>query len=158
MAANRLVTAGRRVLVLVKEIEHAAKLSSMIAGSVAVDGRDNDRVDRMLLALEAGTVSAVVGTSVIGEGRDVPAADALVYASGGRSKVRVVQDYFRALTASAGKATAIVVDAADTHHETLLDHAAHRLSHYRGERAFQATVIEPSQFDAWLDDNRTSTP
>lgn len=155
-ATTALVGRGRRVLVLAKEIEHAARLSSMVVGSVAVDGRDNDRVDEMLKRLARGEVSAVVGTSVIGEGRDVPAADALVYASGGRSKVRVVQDYFRALTASEGKAAAIVVDAGDTHHDVLLNHAAHRLTHYRAEPAFDAEVIEPGEFEAWLDDNRTS--
>ena len=153
-AASELVRRGRRVLVLVKEVAHAARLSSMIKGSVAVDGRDNDRVTAMLKALERGEVKAVVGTSVIGEGRDVPAADALVYASGGKSKVRVVQDYFRALTASDGKSSAIVVDAADTQHEILLGHAAERLRHYRGEPAFEASVIDPGAFVRWLDDNR----
>ena len=152
-AANALVRRGRRVLVLTKEVDHAARLSTMIAGSEAVDGRDNARVDRMLAALARGEVKAVVGTSVIGEGRDVPAADALVYASGGKSKVRVVQDYFRALTASDGKTTAIVVDAADSQHEILLDHAAERLRHYRAEAAFEATVLSPGSFGRWLDDN-----
>jgi len=154
-AANLLVARGRRVLVLTKEIEHAHGLSSLIEGSVAVDGRDNERVDKMLAALADGRVQAVVGTSVIGEGRDVPAADALVYASGGQSKVKVVQDYFRALTASDGKTSAVVVDAADTQHSTLLDHAARRLQHYRGEKAFDAEVMEAGKFHSWLDDNRT---
>lgn len=156
-AATMLIGAGRRVLVLTKEIEHAQRLSSLIQGSVAVDGRDNARTDKMLRELEAGKIMAVVGTSVIGEGRDVPAADALVYASAGQSKVKVVQDYFRALTASEGKKTAIVVDAADTHHPTLLDHAARRLQHYRSEQSFDATVMDSSKFSSWLfqDDNRT---
>lgn len=149
-AANQLVSTGRRVLVLCKEIAHAHTLSSMIPGSQAVDGSDNERVKAMLKRLAEGTVSAVVGTSVIGEGRDVPAADALVYASGGKSKVRVVQDYFRALTASEGKTTAIVVDAADTHNPILLDHAATRLSHYRQEPAFSASVLDPHDFQGWL--------
>jgi len=156
-AANALVRRGRRVLILVKEISHAQKLSMMVKGAVAVDGRDNDRVDEMLKKLEKGEVSAVVGTSVIGEGRDVPAADALVYASAGQSKVKVVQDYFRALTASEGKQSAIVVDAADTHHATLLDHSARRLQHYRGEKAFLAEVVEPNEFEKWLDDNDVSS-
>ena len=154
-AANLLILDCRRVLVLTKEIEHAQRLSRLIPGSEAVDGRDNDRVTAMLTALGDGSVKAVVGTSVIGEGRDVPAADALVYASGGQSKVKVVQDYFRALTASEGKQTAIVVDIADSHHPTLLDHAARRLQHYRGETAFDADVIEVSDFARWLGDNRT---
>ena len=155
-AANSLVKRDRRVLVLTKEINHAQRLSQLIEGSVAVDGRDNERVDQMLKDLAAGKVRAVVGTSVIGEGRDVPAADALVYASAGQSKVRVVQDYFRALTASQGKKTAVVVDVADSHHPTLLEHAARRLQHYRLEDSFEAEVIDPHCFDQWLDDNRTS--
>jgi len=154
-AANLLIRDCRRVLVLTKEIEHAQRLSQMIPGSEPVDGRDNERVNKMLTALADGTVKAVVGTSVIGEGRDVPAADALVYASGGQSKVKVVQDYFRALTASEGKKTAIVVDIADSHHPTLLDHAARRLQHYRGEKAFDAEVLEAADFERWLGDNRT---
>ena len=157
MAANRLVEDGRRVLVLTKEIGHAQTLSSMIRGSVAVDGRDNDNVDAMLKALADvnNPVKAVVGTSVIGEGRDVPAADAVVYASGGQSKVKVVQDYFRALTANVGKSAAIIVDAADTQHPILSKHAARRLQHYRMESAFDAAVVEPNEFASWLYDNRT---
>ena len=66
--------------------------------------------------------------------------------------MRVVQDYFRALTASEGKTVAIVVDAADAHNPILLDHAAARLSHYREERAFEACVIDPDRFQGWLND------
>ena len=101
-------------------------------------------------ALERREATAVVGTSVIGEGRDVPAADALVYAAGGKSRVKVKQDYFRVLTEHAGKRVGIIVDAADTQHKTLVGHAADRLLLYRTEPEFAADVMESEAFESWL--------
>ena len=141
-AAKLLAHHGKRVLVLTKEVGHAHALAAEIPGAVAVDGTDNDNVDAQLQALAEGRVPVVVGTSVIGEGRDVPAADALVYAAGGKSRVKVTQDYFRVLTASPGKTVGIIVDAADAHSPKLSDHSAQRLQLYRSEPAFSANVVE----------------
>lgn len=150
-AAQQLTARGKRVLVLAKEVRHTKALAGAIPGAVAVDGEDHDAVEKALRDLAAGTVPVVVGTSVIGEGRDVPVADALVYAPGGRSRVKVTQDYFRVLTQSPGKRVGIVVDCADTHGATLSEHAAARLMLYRSEPAFQADVMEWQEFPAWLD-------
>ena len=147
---QHLVHRGKRVLVLAKEVQHTRMLADQIPGAVAVDGGDNDAVDRALADLEAGRVPCVVGTSVIGEGRDVPGADALVYACAGRSRVKVTQDYFRVLTASPGKSVGLIVDFADTHGSTLTEHAADRLLLYREEAAFDCRVIEATEFAGWL--------
>lgn len=144
----KLVAAGRRVLILTKEIRHAEKLYELTTQSVQVDGRNNEAVADAIAAMQAGRVKAIIGTSVIGEGIDVPSADALIYAAAGRSKVKVVQDFYRVLTASDGKKYGIIVDFADNHNKTLLNQAAHRLNLYRME--FRADVIEPTQFDSWL--------
>jgi len=93
----------------------------------------------------------VIGTSVIGEGRDIPAADGMVYAAGGRSRIRVVQDYFRVLTVSEGKEAGIVVDFADDHHDQLTRHAAERLSLYRQEKCFESEVINGGDMLGWLE-------
>jgi len=145
-AARALIAQGKRVLVLVKQIAHGEKLTETIPGAVFVSGKDNDEVDIRLKQLAEGRIRCVVGTSVIGEGRDVPAADALVYAAGGKSRVKVKQDYFRVLTASPGKAEGIVVDMADLHHERLTEHAAHRLRLYRSEGCFKVEIMEPEAF------------
>tara|TARA_R110000751_G_scaffold85896_9_gene171278 strand:+ start:548 stop:1966 length:1419 start_codon:yes stop_codon:yes gene_type:complete len=150
MAANTLTRRGRRVLVLTKHVRHAEALAARISGSRQVDGRDNAAVDTALADLAARRCMAVVGTSVIGEGRDVPACDALVYAAGGKSRVKVKQDYFRALTASAGKKEAIIVDAADCQHDTLTHQSARRLRLYRSEGVFTVDVMDPQSFNAWL--------
>jgi superfamily II DNA or RNA helicase len=149
-AATTLIEAGCRVLVLTKQIGHAEVLAGMIPGAVEVDGRDNEVVDERLRQLSSGVVPAVVGTSVIGEGRDVPAADALVYAAGGKSRVKVKQDYFRVLTESRGKRTGIIVDVVDLHHPKLLEHSVHRMMLYREEDCFESSVLDVPSFKQWL--------
>lgn len=153
-AANTLAWMGRRVLVLVKEIEHAERLAALIPGAAQVDGRDNSVLRGVLTWLSEAPGRVVVGTSVIGEGVDVPAADALVYATGGRSRVKVPQDYFRVLTACPGKDQGIVVDIADMHHPELLEASVDRLAIYRSEGCFTSDVMDPDQFGAWLADLR----
>jgi superfamily II DNA or RNA helicase len=151
VAANWLVHLGKRVLVLTKEIRHAEALAAAITGAVQVDGRDNSVLSGRLAQLHAGTIRCIVGTSVIGEGVDVPAADALVYAAGGRSPVKHKQDYFRVLTGGlTGKDHGIIVDFADIHHPQLEMASANRLGHYRAEAAFTSEVIDPSDLPTWL--------
>ncbi len=149
-AANQLVAAGKRVLCLVKQVDHGRAIVAHIPGAVFVSGESGEKTDEALLRLGRREVTAVVGTSVIGEGRDVPAADALVYFAGGKSEVRHTQDYYRVLTASPGKRHGIVVDAADTHSDVLLGHSAERLQHYREESCFTSAVMDWSAFPAWL--------
>lgn len=151
-AVGELVRRGKRVLVLAKEVDHTKRLAAAIPGAVQVDGETGeDGVRRALVDLEVGRVPAVVGTSVIGEGRDVPAADALVYAPGGRSRVKVVQDSSRVRTAAAGKRAGIVVDMADVHSDRLLEDSAQRLAIYRSEPTTTAAVLDPQWFGAWCD-------
>ena len=149
-AANQLVAAGKRVLCLVKQVDHGQAIVAHIPGAVFVSGESGEKTDEALLRLGRREVTAVVGTSVIGEGRDVPAADALVYFAAGKSEVRHTQDYYRVLTASPGKRFGIVVDAADTHSDVLLGHSAERLQHYREEGCFTSTVMDWGAFPAWL--------
>ena len=151
-AANQLSKKGYRVLVLTKWVGHAEAISALIPGSVQVDGRNNEYVDESLRQLASGDIKVVVGTSVIGEGRDVPAADALVYAAGGKSKVKTKQDYFRVLTASPGKDHGIIVDVADTHHPTLLTHSVNRMMLYRQETCFDSVVAD--EFAGWLEQGK----
>lgn len=150
-AARELLARGRRVLCIVKEIRHGEAIQAQIPGSIFVSGEDNDAVEAALEDMRQHRVQCVIGTSVIGEGRDVPAADALVYFAGLKSRVKVTQDYYRVLTPAPGKDYGIIIDAADTHHGILASHAAERLLLYRSERAFEADVMEWRDLPAWLD-------
>lgn len=156
-AIRWLLAGGKRVLVIVKEIRHGETIAeglADLAGSGVVirnvrGGEGSDAAEAALQKMGRGEVDCVIGTSVIGEGVDVPAADALVYLAGGKSRVKVVQDYFRVLTTSEGKTHGIIVDFADNHHHGLTKAAAQRLALYRSEPEFKADVINTDEFPAW---------
>ena len=150
-AAQWLMHAGRRTLILTKEVAHSEELAKRIGpGCAQVDGRTTSELRGLLDQLARKTIQCLVGTSVIGEGVDVPEADALIYAAGARSKVKQVQDYFRVLTASAGKRAGLVIDFADCHAPALLETSARRLLRYRSEHCFRSVVIDAHEFSSWL--------
>jgi superfamily II DNA or RNA helicase len=155
-AAQALLAAGKRVIVLVDHIEHGITLAGMIPDAVFVRGADgkevrDDDVFNNIADFNAGKIQCLVGTSVLGEGVDLPAADALVYAKGGSASVTVTQDVFRVLTKSEGKRRAIVVDFADRHQEALLNQSAKRAEIYAREDAFSVTTLDSaSDLPAWI--------
>lgn len=151
---------GKRTLVLVKEVAHGQQLrDAFVEGGYGDHGvrfvssttADVDEIQTALADLEAGRIRCLIGTSVIGEGVDVPAADALVYAAGGKSPVKVVQDYFRVLTRSPGKTHGVIVDFADDHNPRTVKAAARRLALYRQEEAFSSEVMDPDDLPKWLE-------
>lgn len=152
VAAQWLMHFGKRVLVLTKEVEHSEVLAEMIGPKAQqVDGSTSEDIRKYLNQLAEHEIGCVVGTSVIGEGVDVPAADALIYAVGGKSPVKHKQDYFRVLTATDDKNHGMVLDFADVHHPKLEKAAAHRLGTYRSEGdVFQARVIDANNMVDWI--------
>jgi superfamily II DNA or RNA helicase len=158
--AQTLMGMGKRVIVLVKLIEHGEALAKKIPGAVFVRGAGgsgadkvtDEEVQKSISDFNAGVTRCLVGTSVLGEGIDLPAADALVYAKGGSASVTVTQDVFRVLTASPGKERAIVVDFADRHHDGLMSQSASRARIYASEEAFSVDVLaQPLDLVAWLE-------
>lgn len=149
-AARELDARGRRVLVLVKEISHGRAIVAQVPGSALVTGGEEDRTRGVLENFASGAVRVLVGTSVLGEGRDVPAADAMVYAAGGSSPERVTQDTYRARTAWPGKRDALLVDFADTHDPGLAQASAERLMTYREDPSTTVDVLDPADFLRWL--------
>jgi superfamily II DNA or RNA helicase len=129
-AVGRLVQAGRRVLVLVREIEHGIALEGMLLGSKFVQAADGLEVRETVAKLDRGELRCVIGSPVVGEGLDCPAADALVYAKGGKARVTHTQDIFRVLTGYPGKREALIIDFCDRHNRTLLEHSIERMKNY----------------------------
>jgi superfamily II DNA or RNA helicase len=72
----------------------------------------------------------VIGSPVVGEGLDIPAADAVIYAKGLKAKVTHTQDIFRVLTAHGQKRRALIIDFCDRHQSALMEHATQRLRNY----------------------------
>lgn len=158
-SAKTLMAMGKRVIVLVKHVAHGAKLAGLIPGAQFVQGAGgsgdetvtDEEVEAKIHDFNNGMCQCLVGTSVLGEGIDLPAADALVYAKGGSAAVTVTQDVFRVLTASPGKARAIVVDFADRHHDGLIAQSANRGRIYSREDSFSVEVLgQPMDLVPWL--------
>jgi superfamily II DNA or RNA helicase len=118
---------GIPTIVLVKRRAHADLLGKMIPDSVVVKGGEGSLTSTAVKKFADGEGYVLIGTSVIGEGVDLPRASALVYAAGGDSSVQMMQSYFRPLTAREGKSVGYIWDFQDDHGtETLKRHAASR--------------------------------
>ncbi len=114
---------GIPTLVLTKHREHADVLGKMISNSFVVKGGENYATARVLEDFEKERFQVLIGTTVIGEGIDLPRAGALVYASGGDATVQMIQSYYRPLTKHRHKSVGLIYDFQDEHHKTLKRHA-----------------------------------
>ncbi len=157
---------GRKVLVLVatkkqgRELETLirAQLPDKIRGAqfdpvefVSTDRR-RDMQQRILKAYnESDEVRVLIGTSLVGEGVDLPPADALVYARGEKAEVALTQNAYRVCTAWGGKKDAIIVDFADRHNKYLMRHSKQRLSTFHGDPVFTVEVLSSAKyFGEWV--------
>lgn len=95
-------------------------------------------------------VRILIGTSILGEGVDLPPADALVYARGEKAEVSLTQNMYRVCTAMPGKHYSLIVDFADRHHRKLLEHTKERAAVYFNEPTFTVFPLESAdQFEWW---------
>lgn len=156
---------GRKVLVLVSTKAQGRRLASMIEQQIperqatefqAVEFVSTDRqrkVQQKILKAfnESDEVKVLIGTSLLGEGVDLPPADALVYARGEKAEVALTQNAYRVCTAWEGKRDAIIVDFADRHNRHLLSHAKQRLETFHADPVFQVEVLDSVKFFGnWL--------
>lgn len=100
--------------------------------------------------LEGRGPAVLVGTSLLGEGVDLPDADALVWARGGSAAVSYLQSLYRVCTASPGKSSALIIDFADRHHGRLLEASVERLKIAASDPVFQPQVLnDPTEIGPW---------
>lgn len=96
-------------------------------------------------------VRILIGTSLLGEGVDLPDADALVYARGEKAAVSLTQGIYRVCTAVEGKKYGLVIDFVDRHNRYLKAHALERLRIYWEEPIFDVSVLaDMGEFVPWL--------
>lgn len=117
---------GIPTLVLTRRRAHADALGERIHGAVVVKGGENSLTSGSVKDFVAGKFDVLVGTTVIGEGVDIPRAGALVFASGGNAGVLMMQSYFRPLTAFAGKHIGYIYDFRDDTNFFLSRHSKNR--------------------------------
>lgn len=125
--AKDLMSRGDQVIVLTQRRMHADALGEAIPESAVAKGNEGALTSQTVRSFLAGRFGCLVGTTVIGEGVDVPKASALIYATAGAGGVRQIQSYFRPLTAAPGKTYGRIYDFVDRQHELLLEHSAKRI-------------------------------
>lgn len=165
-AAMMLYQTGRKVLVLVGTKKQGYQLQGILKAMlppsperaqfqtcefVSTD-MDRKKQGRVLASFEENQeVKVLMGTTILGEGVDLPTADALVLARGEKAEVSLTQAMYRVSTAVPGKDHAVLVDFADRHHRKLQQHSLERLKVYYTEPTFTVQVLnEPREFPGWV--------
>lgn len=139
--AEQLSAEGVPTLVLTNRRAHADALANAIPGARVAKGGQGVLTSKSVADFVAGAYPVLVGTTVLGEGVDVPNAGAVIYAGGLGGSVQMMQSYFRCLTA-AGSTTKVgrVYDFLDLHHQTLMRHAEERLA--LAQRVFPPGTVQ----------------
>lgn len=120
------------VLVLVQQVAHGEELKAVIPGAVFIHGEEKDDVRQKIMdSYRKGEIKCLIGTSVIGEGVDLPIASVLVMAGGGKARSQVMQNVGRVLRPYAGKKKAVVYDFSDTGSNYLSKHSVLRQEVYK---------------------------
>jgi superfamily II DNA or RNA helicase len=130
-AVQALQSRGDATIVLTRRRAHADQLGKRISDAVVVKGGEGPQTTNAIRDFLAGRYSVLIGTTVIGEGVDLPRASALVYAAGGNGGVQMVQSYFRPLTAHGDKRIGRIYDFWDNHAELLRRHSQDRMDFAR---------------------------
>lgn len=149
--AIRYAQLGKRVLIDVSRVEHAAVLSSLFESVAPKDLREGCQVligatkelhrQRAIQHFKAGRKPVLIST-VMGEGVDVPELEVVINAEGGKAHTSTMQR-FRNLTLSEGKRQAILIELVDLHHARLKQWTLERLQVYRTEASFKIQVEKP---------------
>jgi superfamily II DNA or RNA helicase len=138
--ANKLKAAGRKTLILVKNIKHGeALMEKFDPGTVVYFVRgelDSDERNRIRSDFVKGKIDVIVASAVYDQGIDIANLDALILAGSGKSSGRALQRIGRVIRTFPGKSGAIVIDFIDQA-KYLYNHSMKRLEIYRMEDGFE---------------------
>ena len=119
------------VIVLVNQIKHLEILKKLMPWASTIDGKDKDADrTRVLNDFRKGNINVLIGTTVLGEGVDLPIANVLIMAGGGKARSKVIQNVGRVLRLYEGKDGAIIYDFQDAGAGFLEEHASLRKDVY----------------------------
>ncbi len=93
---------------------------------------------QILEAFAEGRIQVVVG-NLLGEGVDMPHLRVVVNMEGGCSETSTIQR-LRNLNAMPGKGRSVVIEAVDSHHQTLRDWTIKRIDIYNAEEEFEVEI------------------
>lgn len=134
--ANRFLTGGRKVLILVKQIKHGKLLEELIPESAFIHGSTGKKKrEAHLDKMREGGPQVTIASVIFDEGIDVRPLDTLILGGGGKSPTRALQRIGRILRPFEDKKDAIAVDFMDNC-KYMLSHSKKRLNIYKTEDEF----------------------
>ena len=134
---ERFKISGRKILILIKQINHGKILEKLIDGSVFLyGGTAKKKRQKYLDKMRKGESQITIASVIFDEGIDVKPLDTLILAGGGKSVTRALQRIGRTLRPYPGKKDAIVVDFMDNC-KYLQSHSKKRLKIYKTEEEFE---------------------
>jgi superfamily II DNA or RNA helicase len=106
-----LVQDNKQTIILVKELQHGEKLSQL-TGIPFIHGTSKQRRD-ILNLFRNKEIPAIIASSILKQGVDIPEAEVLILAHGGVSSVELLQKIGRVRRPALGKEKGIVIDFYD---------------------------------------------
>lgn len=118
---------NEKTIILVQYKEHGDMLKELIPGAEFIHGEEKDDARiQMMEDFRDGELMCLIGTSVIGEGVDLPCAQNLIMAGGGKARSQVIQNVGRVLRIMDGKTKATIFDFKDKDGGFLEEHSLER--------------------------------
>ena len=129
--SSLLINEGKKPLILVQQISHGQEIAKLLSErgynvymmkggrsvSVYLGGNEVDKyTDNNNLVIKDfndGKIDALIGTSTLDEGVDIPSLSAVILAGGGKGRLKIVQRVGRALRPKIGDNTTVVIDFRD---------------------------------------------
>lgn len=146
--ASYLININKKPLILVQQIAHGKELASLISklgynvymmqGGLKVSVYSNgteidnyvDNENIVLKKFNEGQIDALIGTSTLDEGADIPSLSSVILAGGGKARLRTVQKVGRSLRPKETDNTAIIIDFRDRFNIVTKSHFNKRKSLY----------------------------
>jgi superfamily II DNA or RNA helicase len=122
----------KKTIILVQYKEHGEMLKELIPWAKFIHGEEKDAErQKMMKDFKDGDLDCLIGTSVIGEGVDLPCAEVLIMAGGGKARSQVIQNIGRVLRIHPKKKEAVIYDFKDRDGGYLEDHSEERSLIYK---------------------------
>jgi len=143
-AATRFCNNGKKVLILVRQINHGDILMKELLyqglNVKFLQSKVDAEVRKDILSdFRSGDLDCLVATTLADEGLDIPILDAVILAGGGKSKIKAFQRVGRALRPFKGKLKAYIIEFMDNA-QHLLNHSKKRLEVYQTEEEFNIKI------------------
>lgn len=152
--AVRAVSMGLPVMILVLQKNHGRLLDERlraagVRSSFVFGESKRDTRQEALNNLRDGKIQALIGSTIMDVGVDVPAVGCVILAGGGKAEVALRQRIGRGLRAKKnGPNLAFVVDFIDTANNHLRKHSIERLSIVQNTPGFSENIIySPADFE-----------